>query len=102
MKRDPRLSYPSLRVLWLLLHSPHDPICGADLTRELRISSGTLYPILVNFRNAGWIKSHRERGNSSKLARPLRTFYALTEKGRKKTRTALVPLQFNSSQGGNL
>lgn len=100
MKRDPRLSYQSLRVLWLLLHESNE-IDGASMTRLLRISSGTLYPILVNFKNGGWIKSYRERGNASKLGRPLRTFYTLTDKGRKKTRAALIPLQFNPSQGGN-
>jgi PadR family transcriptional regulator PadR len=76
---EPRLTGPTLRVLSALLSSPRDELSGAEIGREARLASGTLYPILARLEHAGWLSSRWEVEEPSALGRPRRRFYCITK-----------------------
>ena len=93
MANDIRLSGPTLRVLKLLIEKPPEGRSGADISRTLGISSGTLYPLLARLENAGWLKSEWEQIDPSQEGRPRRRFYKLTGFGQTSASRALAELQ---------
>jgi PadR family transcriptional regulator PadR len=93
MKTDIRLSAPTLKVIKLLLEKPREGRSGADISRTLGISSGTLYPLLARLENAGWINSEWELMDPSDAGRPRRRFYILTGHGQTLASRALAELQ---------
>jgi DNA-binding PadR family transcriptional regulator len=85
-----RLTGPTLKVLAFLLSvSKDDEISGVEIARATKLSSGTLYPILIRLEQARWAESRWEEGNPSELGRPRRRFYQLTALGAKKARSAI-------------
>ena len=88
-----RMSGPTLRVLKCMLDAPRAPRSGAELSRKLNISSGTLYPLLARLEAAGWLKSKWEQIEPSKEARPRRRFYTLTGLGQTSASKELAELQ---------
>jgi hypothetical protein len=52
MQTDIRLSGPTLKVLKLLIEKPLEGRSGADISKSLNISSGTLYPLLARLETA--------------------------------------------------
>ena len=56
-----------------------DPICGAELTRELKISSGTIYPMLSRLKENAWIDLVATLPHPTQ---PDSHFYRITPKGR--------------------
>jgi len=56
-----------------------DPKCGAELTRSLRIASGTMYPLLARLTKHGWIEFVASLPHPSQ---PASHFYQITPKGR--------------------
>jgi DNA-binding PadR family transcriptional regulator len=56
-----------------------DPICGAELTRALKISSGTVYPMLARLKICDWIEL---AGTLPHPSQPDSHFYRITPKGR--------------------
>ncbi len=93
MATDIRLSAPTLKVLKYLLEKPLEGKSGADVSRSLGISSGTLYPLLARLESAGWLDSEWEAVDPSSLGRPRRRFYKLTGHGQTHASRALVELQ---------
>ncbi len=57
-----------------------------------RISSGTLYPILLRFEKAGFLESRWERDRPEDLGRPRRRFYRMTREGAQVAHQALNDL----------
>lgn len=57
-------------------------LCGADILNTTNLASGTLYPILLRFENAGILKSKWETDAPRDLQRPRRRLYWITAKGR--------------------
>jgi PadR family transcriptional regulator PadR len=93
MATEIRLSRPALKILKLFIEEPSDPKSGADISRTLRISSGTLYPVLGRFENVGWLVSEWEAIDPAEAGRPRRRFYKLTALGQSKASEALADLQ---------
>jgi PadR family transcriptional regulator PadR len=93
MNNQVRLSAPTLRVLKLLMGKPLEGRSGADFSRTLNISSGTLYPLLARLESAGWLKSEWESVEPSEAGRPRRRFYKLTGHGQTCANKALADLQ---------
>jgi DNA-binding PadR family transcriptional regulator len=93
MENDIRLSGPTLKVLKLLIEQPRQGRSGAEMSRALGISSGTLYPLLARLENAGWLNSEWEMTDPSEVGRPRRRFYRLTGVGQTRASRALAELQ---------
>ncbi len=91
-----RLSHQSLRVLRVFLDALsedlHAELAGADLMSAARLSSGTLYPILLRFERQGLLESRWEKERPEKLGRPRRRFYRMTEAGAQVAHKALEDL----------
>ncbi len=94
---QPRLTTQTLKVLSTLMSRTQDEISGADIARSTKLSSGTLYPILMRLEEAGWVESHWETEDPHKLGRPRRRFYQATGLGIRKARSAfrelIIPLK---------
>ena len=91
-----RLSHQSLRVLRAFLDAFNEDvraeIAGAELMRVARVSSGTLYPILLRFEKAGLLQSRWEEETPELLGRPRRRFYRMTQSGAQVAQEALGQL----------
>jgi PadR family transcriptional regulator, regulatory protein PadR len=91
-----RLSHQSLRVLRVFLDALAEDVraelAGVDLMSATRLSSGTLYPILLRFEKLGLLESRWERERPEKLGRPRRRFYRMTTAGAKVAHDALDDL----------
>lgn len=89
MAKQPRMTLQTLRVLQLMLDS-REGLAGSDIHNATKIFSGTLYPILYRFEDAGWLKGKWEKIDPAKEGRPPRKFYELTNVGRAQAKAALV------------
>ena len=85
MPPDVRLSHQTLRVLKVFLDAFAEDVraelVGADIMKTARVSSGTLYPILLRLERAGMLTSRWEDARAEDLGRPRRRFYAMTSAG---------------------
>jgi len=103
MPESLRLSHQALRVLKAFLDAFSEDVraelAGADLMKAARLSSGTLYPILLRFEKAGLLISRWEDDRPEDLGRPRRRFYRITPAGARVAHEALGEL---SSPLGNL
>jgi DNA-binding PadR family transcriptional regulator len=77
----PRLTHQSLKVLQSFMENPTDALSGADIRRRTQLLSGTLYPILLRFEDAGILSSVWEEADPHQLGRPRRRQYRITGKG---------------------
>jgi PadR family transcriptional regulator, regulatory protein PadR len=80
-KKQRKMSMQTFRVLQALAQRPGVPMCGADFIKDLNISSGTVYPILLRLEADGLVKSKWETEDSSELGRPRRRLYEITGDG---------------------
>jgi len=60
---------------------------GYDLSRETGLKSGTLYPLLMRLRDAGWLQTRWAAPEVS--GRPPRHMYRLTSQGKAWSRDLL-------------
>jgi DNA-binding PadR family transcriptional regulator len=91
--QDIRMSGPTLKVLKLLLEKPAGKRSGAEISREAKVGSGTLYPLLVRLERAGWLTSEWELIDPKQAGRPRRRFYRLSGVGYPKALAMLAELQ---------
>jgi PadR family transcriptional regulator PadR len=89
---DPRISAQTLRVLAALMTTLRDELSGAEIGREAKLASGSLYPILARLEDAGWLASRWEVEDPSALGRPRRRYYRFTALGATKVKEAFRPL----------
>jgi DNA-binding PadR family transcriptional regulator len=94
MEQDVRLSERGLRVLRFMIEQPGTARSGAEIARATKIGSGTLYPLMARFEEAGWFTSEWENVDPHEAGRPRRRLYRLTGIGRRRTHEALSGLQF--------
>ncbi|ARO89100.1 transcriptional regulator [Nitrosospira lacus] len=73
--------------------SPQDHLSGADIRMVTGLSSGTLYPILMRFEDAGWLTSRWEDVEPSNVGRPRKRFYKITARGQVKTIEAFITIE---------
>lgn len=76
-----RKTQPTLRVAKAILAHADERIWGYPLSKEARVHSGTLYPILWKMLEAGWVRDGWEQQAESN-GRPPRRYYVLTKEGR--------------------
>ena len=93
-KPAPKITYSGLKVLSAFLRAYDERgarahLAGADIMDSAKMSSGTLYPLLLRFEEAGVLESKWEDGDPAQLGRPLRRFYKLTGAGVKIAREAM-------------
>jgi DNA-binding PadR family transcriptional regulator len=72
-----------MRVLGAFVDAGHIELTGADITERIGMLSGTLYPILIRFREAGWLADRWEDKEAFELKRPKKRFYRLTAVGQR-------------------
>jgi PadR family transcriptional regulator, regulatory protein PadR len=96
MPPDIRLSQQGLRVLRAFLDAfaedTQPELAGIELMKTARVSSGTLYPILLRLEKAGVLTSRWETGRPEDLGRPRRRYYKLTSSGAQLARKSLAEL----------
>lgn len=92
-QNEMRLSGPALKVLKLFIEKPLQQRSGAELSRRAVIGSGTLYPLLARFEEAGWLKSEWEDTDPTEIGRPRRRLYKLTALGQRNASAAFAELQ---------
>ena len=85
-----RLTTPRLLVLSAFLDDPEQERYGLELATAAGLEPGTIYPILVAFENAGWLRSREEQVDPRLEGRPRRRYYALTAEGVAAARDALA------------
>jgi PadR family transcriptional regulator PadR len=81
VEKEPRCTLQGLRVLREFMKEPLYELSGADVARGTSLLSGTMYPLLIRFENAGWLKSRWEAVNPGDVGRPRRRYYRITAAG---------------------
>lgn len=76
MKPIKRLTKPTEGVLMLLAHT-ETGIWGLEISKLLKIPTGTVYPILSRLQELGWVLSYWD--NDHDRVGPRRKYYRLTE-----------------------
>ncbi len=79
MMRQRRPSRQTIAVLEALLSRPADWRYGYDLTKQIGLQSGTLYPVLMRLAEQGLLES--EWRASDRPGTPARHAYRLTRTG---------------------
>jgi len=87
--QQPRLTLATLKVLKVLVEHPSSLLYGLDLSRQVGLPPGTIYPILTRLEQAGWIRSSWEQADPSDLGRPRRRLYQLTSDGAERAASVL-------------
>ena len=84
------ISYQGAKVLGAFLRAfeadVRSELAGADVMRLARVTSGTMYPLLLRFENEGLLASRWEEQDPQDLGRPRRRLYSLTPEGCKVAR----------------
>jgi DNA-binding PadR family transcriptional regulator len=86
---EPRITHATLKVLGQFMRAPRRELSGADIIRETKVFSGTLYPMLARLEQSGWLKSEWEDVDPSEAGRPRRRLYRITALGQNATNRAL-------------
>jgi PadR family transcriptional regulator PadR len=87
--KEPRVSAKGLKVLHAFVEAGKRELSGADIAERTGILSGTLYPILIRFKSAGWLDDRWEDDEPVELGRPKRRYYRLTAEGQRAYRRNL-------------
>jgi len=85
-----RMTVGVLAVLGALLDRSDTELYGLEIVRASGLEPGTIYPILVAFENAGWLRSREEDVDPHREGRPRRRYYLLTPAGTGAAREALA------------
>ena len=88
----PRLTRPTLKVLKTFLDEPVQERSGAEIIKETKLFSGTLYPILLRLEREEWLSSRWEEIDPAKEGRPRRRYYKLTALGQRSALDAFSEL----------
>lgn len=92
VKKDPRLSHTTLRVLQVFIDQPNPTLAGSDVSKQTGMLSGTVYPILMRLERYGWLSSQWENLDPKDAGRPRRRLYRLTGLGYNKSKAAFAEL----------
>lgn len=88
-----RMFFAGFVRLHILYHAAEESICGVDIVEELgrhgyRLSPGTVYPVLHELEQAGYLKSRTEVVSGKQ-----RKYYEATANGRKALEAAKEKLR---------
>jgi PadR family transcriptional regulator, regulatory protein PadR len=92
VKKDPRLSHTTLRVLLVFIGQSNPTLAGSDVSKQTGMLSGTVYPILMRLERYGWLSSQWENLDPKDAGRPRRRLYRLTGLGYNKSKAAFAEL----------
>ena len=85
-----KLSVKALLLLKVVLNDSAREFYGLEIANRIKVSSGTLYPLLRRFeKEYGWLESRLEDVNPKEEWRPKRRIYRLTALGKRQGRKAL-------------
>lgn len=87
MVQEIRLTKQTQDVLAVMIDRVNTRLSGADIARETKLASGSLYPILSRLEKAGWLSSEWELEEPSTLGRPRRRLYRITAEGQRQARS---------------
>lgn len=76
-----RLSHSGLLILKACFDLANQRSYGYELMQLTGLASGTLYPILIRFEDAGWLSSSWEVADPREKGRPRRRLYRITGAG---------------------
>lgn len=79
-------------VIKIFLEDPQLPRYGLELMRLTGQPSGTLYPNLAKFEQAGWLTGGKEDIDPHTEGRPARRFYRITGAGARAANNELAAL----------
>ncbi|MGM4887542.1 PadR family transcriptional regulator [Tardiphaga sp. 11_C7_N12_6] len=96
---DTKLTLTGLKLLGFFSKDPSKKWSGAEITREIGIGSGSLYPLLAKFENSGWLDPEWEVLDPSEAGRPRRRYYSLTAIGARAAQRELSQFQLAPSIG---
>jgi PadR family transcriptional regulator PadR len=96
--KEPRLTHASLKVLRAFLESPTVKLSGAEIHKQSGVFTGTLYPLLLRFEAAGWLRSEWEDIDPKEAGRPRKRFYWLTSAGMARANAALASVSPRSAE----
>jgi PadR family transcriptional regulator PadR len=91
----PRMTAPLVKVVSALLADPAADRFGLDIMHDTGLASGTLYPVLVRLRTAGWLSL---RWEDDAEGRPPRRLYRLTPTGVEAGRVELAARSLRRSR----
>ncbi len=94
-----KISSKGLQVLSLFLSDIKQERSGAEISKQLKIGSGTLYPLLARFEVSGWLESEWEDVDASEVGRPRRRNYRITGAGAHAASEELNKLSVPASGG---
>ncbi len=86
---EPRITTQTLSVIGALMADSAGGISGAEIARQTKLASGSLYPILQRLEDADWAESRWETEDPHELGRPRRRLYQITGSGAQKARAAM-------------
>ena len=72
---EPRMTTQTLKVLGAILNATGGELSGAEISKDTKLMSGTLYPILMRLEQCGWLESRWETEDPKALGRPRRRYY---------------------------
>lgn len=90
MTKKLRVTASKVKVLQVMLDDPSADHWGYQLMEQSGVKSGSLYPILRQLEDVGWVESHRESINREREGRPPRRYYKLTGLGERAASTAVI------------
>ena len=79
--KAPRLSSQGIKILSAFTNAASAELSGVDVHRRTGLASGTLYPILMRFEEAGWLRSRWEAVDPRVEGRPRKRLYCVTASG---------------------
>jgi PadR family transcriptional regulator PadR len=86
---EPRMTLQTQRVLAVLLEDPLAKHYGLDVSRRVRLPTGSIYPILARLEQAGWVNSEWEDIDPVAEGRRPRRYYRLSGLGQQRARAVL-------------
>jgi DNA-binding PadR family transcriptional regulator len=81
--KEPNVTLRGLKVLSVFVDAGGQMLSGADIMRSTGAMSGTLYPILARYEEAGWLHSEWENVDPAEAGRPRRRLYQITATGKR-------------------
>lgn len=87
------MTVQTLMVIKVLLDDPLGDHYGLAISKQARLPTGSVYPILARLERAGWVSSDWERIDPVVEGRRPRRYYSLTGFGRQRGRQALEDVQ---------
>ena len=79
--KKPKITRSVLKVLRIFLDFPSQEMAGSDIRAKTGLATGTLYPILLRLEDYGWLESRWENIDPSKIGRPRKRLYRITNTG---------------------